>query len=73
MLLKQFEGTLLGDIAELLQLLNRLEASGMFPLANNATGPGLHEVLPLETTGGVVCSTMPYLGLAANSCNLSAA
>jgi hypothetical protein len=71
--LEQLESTLLGDVAEFLQLLNRLEASGMFPLADNAAGPGLHKVLLLETTGGVVRSTMPNLGLASNCRCLCAA
>ena len=71
--LEQLECPLLSDITKLLELLNRLEASGMFPLADDATSPGLHEVLPLEATGGVVSTTMPNLGLASNCRGLRSA
>ncbi len=71
--LEELECPLLGHIAELLELLNRLEASSVLALADDATGPCLHKVLLLQTTGGVVCSTMPNLSLAANSRNLRAA
>jgi len=71
--LEELECPLLGDIAELLELLNRFETGRMLTLADNATGPGSHQVLLLETTGGMVCSTMPNLGLAANCWDLCAA
>ena len=45
----------------------------MLALADDATCPGLHQVPLLEATGGVVCSSMPNLCLAANSRNLGAA
>ncbi len=40
--LEELESTLLGDIAELLELLNGLETGGMLALADDASSPGSH-------------------------------
>jgi hypothetical protein len=71
LLLKKLEGTLLGDITSLLELLESLEASSVFLLGNDATLSGLHQILLGQTTGSVLGSSVPDLGLGASSNHLT--
>jgi hypothetical protein len=72
LLLKELEGALLGNIARLLELAERLEARGVLLLGHNATLLGLHEILLGQPTGSVLGRSVPDLGLGASS-NHSAA
>ena len=66
MLLEQLERALLGDIALLLQDLDRLEARRVLLLAHNAALARLHEILLLQPTGGVLGRAVEDLGLGAH-------
>ena len=66
MLLEQLERTLLGNIALLLQELDRLEARRVLLLAHDTALAGLHEVLLREATGGVLGRAVEDLGLRAH-------
>jgi len=72
LLLKKLEGALLGDIASLLQLLERLLARGVLLLGHDAALLGLHQVLLGQTTGSVLGRAVPDLRLGANSRHLTA-
>ena len=63
MLLEELEGALLGDISGLSQLLDCLEACCVLGLGYNAALAGLHEILLLEATGGVLGRAVVNLGL----------
>lgn len=67
MLAEEFKSTLLGDIARLLELLESLEARGVFTLRNDATLLGLHQILLGQATGSVLGSSVPDLRLGARS------
>ena len=54
MLLEELEGTLLGDVAELTQLLDCLLARRVLAAADDATTLGLHQILLGEATGSVL-------------------
>lgn len=66
LLLEQLERALLGDIALLLQELDRLEARRVLLLAHNAALARLHEILLLQPTGGVLGRAVEDLGLGAH-------
>ncbi len=66
MLLEQLERALLGDIALLLQNLDRLEARRVLLLAHNAALARLHQILLREPTGGVLGRAVEDLGLGAH-------
>jgi hypothetical protein len=72
LLLKELERALLGDIARLLELLDRLLARGVLLLGNDATLLGLHQVLLGQATGSVLGRAVPHLRLGANSGHLAA-
>jgi hypothetical protein len=63
LLLEKLECALLGNISCLLELLHRLEASGVLLLGDNATLSGLHQILLGEATGSVSGSPVPNLRL----------
>jgi hypothetical protein len=71
MLLKKLEGALLGDIARLLELGERLLACGVLLLRHNAALASLHQVLLGEPTGSVLGRTVPHLGLRASRHHLA--
>lgn len=66
-LLKKLEGTLLGYIAQLLELLDCLQAGSVLPAADDATDLGLHQILLREATGRMMGGAVEYLGLGADS------
>ena len=66
MLLEQLERALLGNIALLLQELDRLEARRVLLLAHDAALAGLHEILLGKATGGVLGRAVEHLGLRAH-------
>jgi hypothetical protein len=72
MLLKKLEGTLLGDISGLLQLLESLEASRVLLLGHDAALLGLHQILLGQATGSVLGRAVPDLGLGAHGDHLAA-
>ncbi len=65
-LLEELESTLLGHVAHLLQLLDRLQTGRMLLTADDATSLGLHQVLLGEAAGRVMCGAVEHLGLGAN-------
>jgi len=73
LLFEQLEGSLLGDIARLLQLLERLEARGVLLLGHDAALASLHQVLLGQATGSVLGRSVVDLGLGANRYNLATA
>jgi len=72
LLFEQLERALLGDIARLLELLDRLLARGVLLLGNDAALLGLHQVLLGQATGSVLGRAVPHLRLGANSGHLAA-
>jgi hypothetical protein len=66
-LLEQLERTLLGLVALAGEVLQSLLASHHLLATHNAAMLVLDEVLLLQTTGGVLSSTVENLGLGANS------
>lgn len=64
-LLKQLERALLRDISQLTQTLDRLQASRVLLLANNAALLRLHQVLLRQPTGRVLGRAVENLGRAA--------
>lgn len=73
LLLKKLECSLLGDIARLLQLLERLQPRSMLSLGYDAALSGLHQVLLGQPTGSVLGRAVPHLGLRARCHSLAAA
>jgi hypothetical protein len=67
LLLKKLEGALLGDVAQLLQLLDSLLARSVLLARNDATLLGLHQVLLGQATGSVLGSAVVNLSLGADS------
>ncbi len=66
MLLEEFECPLLGDEAQLLEFLDRLEASAVLLTAHNAADLRLHEILLGEPTACVVGGAVKHLSLRAD-------
>ncbi len=66
-LLEQLEGTLLGLVALAGQVLQSLLAGSHLLATDNAAMLVLNEILLLQTTGGVLGSSVENLGLGANS------
>ncbi len=66
-LLEQLEGALLGLVALAGQVLQSLLASSHLLATDNAAMLVLDEILLLQTTGGVLGSSVENLGLGANS------
>ena len=73
LLLEQLERALLGDVASLLQLCQRLLARGVLALGYNATLARLHQVLLDQATGSVLGGAVPDLRLRADRWDLRAA
>jgi len=67
LLLKKFKSALLGNIARLLELAERLEARGVLLLGHDAALLGLHQILLGQATGSVLGRSVPDLGLGASS------
>jgi len=63
LLLKELKRALLGNIARLLQLLQRLLASRVLLLADDAALASLHEIALCQAAGRVLGRAMPDLGL----------
>jgi hypothetical protein len=73
LLLEELERALLGDVALLLQLCQRLLARGVLALGYNATLARLHQVLLDQATGSVLGGAVPDLRLGADRWDLRAA
>ena len=73
LLLEQLERALLGDVASLLQLRQRLLARGVLALRYNAPLARLHQVLLDQATGSVLGGAVPDLRLRADRWELRAA
>ena len=73
LLLEQLERALLGYVASLLQLRQRLLARGVLALGYNATLARLHQVLLDQATGSVLGGAVPDLRLRADRWDLRAA
>ena len=73
LLLEQLERALLGDVASLLQLSQRLLARGVLALGYNAPLARLHQVLLDQATGSVLGGAVPDLSLRADRWELRAA
>ena len=73
LLLEQLERALLGDVASLLQLRERLLARGVLTLRYNAPLACLHQVLLDQATGSVLGGAVPDLRLRADRWELRAA
>jgi len=71
LLLEKLERALLGNIARLLQLLQRLLASRVLLLAHDAALAGLHEIALCQAAGRVLGRAMPDLGLCSYRRHLS--
>ena len=71
-LLEELERALLGDVAELTQLGDRLLASRVLLLADDAARLRLHQVTLLQATGRVLRRAVENLRLAADRSNLAA-
>ena len=65
----QSEGSLLGDVAERAEVLDRLLARGMLLTRNDATVV-LHQVLLGETSWGVLGSSVKHLGFGSDGRNV---
>lgn len=73
LLLEELERALLGDVASLLQLRQRLLARGVLTLRYNAPLARLHQVLLDQATGSVLGGAVPDLSLGADRWELRAA
>ena len=73
LLLEELERALLGDVASLLQLRQRLLARGVLTLRYNAPLARLHQVLLDQATGSVLGGAVPDLRLGADRWELRAA
>ena len=73
LLLEELERALLGDVALLLQLRQRLLARGVLAFGYNATLARLHQVLLDQATGSVLGGAVPDLRLRADRWELRAA
>ena len=73
LLLEELERALLGDVASLLQLRQRLLARGVLTLRYNAPLARLHQVLLDQATGSVLGGAVPDLRLRADRWELRAA
>lgn len=73
LLLEELERALLGDVASLLQLSQRLLARGVLTLRYNAPLARLHQVLLDQATGSVLGGAVPDLSLGADRWELRAA
>ena len=73
LLLEELERALLGDVASLLQLSQRLLARRVLALGYNATLARLHQVLLDQATGSVLGGAVPDLSLGADRWELRAA
>ena len=73
LLLEELERALLGDVASLLQLRQRLLARGVLALRYNAPLARLHQVLLDQATGSVLGGAVPDLRLRADRWELRAA
>lgn len=73
LLLEELERALLGDVASLLQLRQRLLARGVLALRYNAPLARLHQVLLDQATGSVLGGAVPDLRLGADRWELRAA
>lgn len=71
LLLEKLKRALLGDIASLLQLLERLLARGVLLLGHDAALAGLHQILLDQPTGSVLGRSVPNLRLRANRRHLA--
>ena len=71
-LLEELEGTLLGDVAELAQLLDSLLTRGVLLAADDASALGLHQILLDETTGSVLGGAVEDSSLGAHGGQLGA-
>jgi hypothetical protein len=71
LLREEAELALLGYIAQSAQLLDRLLTSRLLAAADNATTLSLHQILLVETTGGVLGSAMEHLGLGSYSLHMA--
>jgi hypothetical protein len=72
LLFEKLKRALLGDIASLLELLERLLARRVLLLRHDAALAGLHQILLDQPTGSVLGRAVPNLRLRANRRHLAA-
>jgi len=61
LLLEELECALLGLVSSLHKVLERLASEGVLLPGNNPATLGAHEILLVETTGGVASIAIPHL------------
>ncbi len=71
-LLEQLEGALLGDVAQLAQILDGFTASGLLATADDTSALGFDQILLGQTTGSVLGGSVEHFGLGAQGLEFGA-